>query len=292
MKNFVELAAYLKSSRELSGISIEDFAKLTKIPKHTLLALECGNNIRLPPSIFVRGYINSYTTELNLPAEETIAVYDEILLKKNTIDHERKKAIKQIELEKLLIKKKKNNKMIFSFFIGLLAIAIMLALFLFALKFIKNKATDTTKLKNDEFELVTLPVDIMSTVESVPEVEPELNNISNAISQESMRESKKVEEKNAITDDKDSLISDNKRIETIKKPIRLIVSGNTWVLVENRKGTVFSGLARSGQIVELEGEPPFVLKVGMPEHVKIENKGVITSFDKAKSEGMFGVTFL
>lgn len=108
MKNFDELASYLKSSRELSGISIEDFSNKTKIPKHTLLALEGANNVRLPPTIFVRGYINSYVNEFNLPVEKTLSVYDEILSERDRLVQELKKSIKQKKQEAILIRRKKN----------------------------------------------------------------------------------------------------------------------------------------------------------------------------------------
>jgi hypothetical protein len=54
---------------------------------------------------------------------------------------------------------------------------------------------------------------------------------------------------------------------------QIILSGNSWIFIENREGVVFSGLAKTGDKISLTGNPPFMIKVGLPENVFLHENG-------------------
>ena len=57
MESMGTLGAYLKKTRELHGISIEELASSTKINISVLAALENDDFKKLPAAIFVKGFI-------------------------------------------------------------------------------------------------------------------------------------------------------------------------------------------------------------------------------------------
>lgn len=75
-ENMGTLGAYLKKTRELHGISIEELASSTKINISVLAALESDNFKKLPAPIFVKGFIRSYLKYLGVDPKEAILFYE------------------------------------------------------------------------------------------------------------------------------------------------------------------------------------------------------------------------
>jgi len=75
-ENVGTLGAYLKKTRELHGISIEELASSTKINISVLAALESDNFKKLPAPIFVKGFIRSYLKYLGVDPKEAILFYE------------------------------------------------------------------------------------------------------------------------------------------------------------------------------------------------------------------------
>lgn len=76
-KNLSELGNILRHTREERGLSLENVAKDTKIPRSHLLAIESGEMDRLPGKIFARFFIKEYLTYLGL--SELWSQYDSFL---------------------------------------------------------------------------------------------------------------------------------------------------------------------------------------------------------------------
>ncbi|HHZ04847.1 RodZ domain-containing protein [Acetomicrobium hydrogeniformans] len=76
-KNLSELGDILRRTREERGLSLEDVAKDTKIPRSHLLAIESGEMDRLPGRIFARFFIKEYLSYLGL--SELWSQYDSFL---------------------------------------------------------------------------------------------------------------------------------------------------------------------------------------------------------------------
>lgn len=69
----------LRAEREARGISQEDAANRLNLTVTFLQALEADEYERLPERAFVRGYIRNYARELDLPADELVSVFSEIM---------------------------------------------------------------------------------------------------------------------------------------------------------------------------------------------------------------------
>lgn len=69
----------LRAEREARGISQEEAAGRLNLTVTFLQALETDDYERLPEATFVRGYIRNYARELDLPADELVSVFSEIL---------------------------------------------------------------------------------------------------------------------------------------------------------------------------------------------------------------------
>ncbi len=71
----------LKEAREARGLSLDDAARVTRIGKGYLQALEEGMFHRLPSAVYVKGFLRVYATYLKLPENEILYSYE-----KNTAD--------------------------------------------------------------------------------------------------------------------------------------------------------------------------------------------------------------
>jgi transcriptional regulator with XRE-family HTH domain len=65
------IGAYLARQRELRGISVEELATLTRIPRRSLERLESGVFDRAPDG-FVRGFVRTVAAALGLDPDETV----------------------------------------------------------------------------------------------------------------------------------------------------------------------------------------------------------------------------
>ena len=72
-----EFCRFLRAHRERAALSIEDIARVTRIPEHSLRRLEAGQFDELPGDIFVRGFLRSYARCVGLEAGEVLRRYAE-----------------------------------------------------------------------------------------------------------------------------------------------------------------------------------------------------------------------
>ncbi len=66
------VGARLREARVMRGMSIEDIAQVTKIPRASVAALEAWELHRLPPLVFVRGFIRAYAAAVGLDGNELV----------------------------------------------------------------------------------------------------------------------------------------------------------------------------------------------------------------------------
>lgn len=66
---------YLRESRDHAAMSIEDIARVTKIPERSLRYLEDGTFEKLPADVFVRGFLRSYARCVGIDAEDVVRRY-------------------------------------------------------------------------------------------------------------------------------------------------------------------------------------------------------------------------
>jgi cytoskeletal protein RodZ len=72
-----ELGQRLREARERKGVSLAEVEVATRIRQRYLVALEEGDYEKLPPGVYVRGFLRSLSAYLNLDATELIALYSQ-----------------------------------------------------------------------------------------------------------------------------------------------------------------------------------------------------------------------
>lgn len=77
------LSQLINQALEEQRVNIDRLASSTNIPKRYLTALKDGDIKNLPPAPYVRGYILKIAEVLNLEAENLIAAYRELTLKRS-----------------------------------------------------------------------------------------------------------------------------------------------------------------------------------------------------------------
>jgi len=96
------LGKFLRKERETRNISLEEVSKSTKIKQHHLKAIEEGRYELLPPTPYVKGYLNVYAKYLTLDPKNIVLRYEEYL--KSLIPPE------SIELQHHALSKKKSAR--------------------------------------------------------------------------------------------------------------------------------------------------------------------------------------
>lgn len=64
-----EIGQTLQRARVASGMSIEDVARETRVPRLSLEAIEAGDRDALPATVFARGFVRSYAIAVGVAPE-------------------------------------------------------------------------------------------------------------------------------------------------------------------------------------------------------------------------------
>jgi cytoskeleton protein RodZ len=88
----ISLGIFLKKSREERHIELDEVAKATRIQRHSLEAIENDEWSKLPPQVFIKGFLKSYAEFLGLDKETVIHHY----LRTSSFEKTTPKALKKI----------------------------------------------------------------------------------------------------------------------------------------------------------------------------------------------------
>ncbi len=72
-----DFGSYLKSERELRGISLEEISEVTKVRLSFLQAIEKNEFDSFPGEVFIKGYIRSYANAIGSDVDEVLNIYDD-----------------------------------------------------------------------------------------------------------------------------------------------------------------------------------------------------------------------
>lgn len=81
-----DFGSYLKSERELRGVTLDELYSKTKIPVRHLQALENNQFDELPEEVFIRGYIRSVAKVIGAQEDEVLSTYMDIKKTAPSID--------------------------------------------------------------------------------------------------------------------------------------------------------------------------------------------------------------
>ena len=74
---------FLREERERRHVSLAELARSTKLSVSSLKLMETGNLDDLPPDVFVRGFIRSYSKSLGIPSSEPLGLLDQTLAERH-----------------------------------------------------------------------------------------------------------------------------------------------------------------------------------------------------------------
>lgn len=72
----LSVGSYLRELRERRGVSLDEIARVTRVGRSYLEALEAGDFAKLPAPVFTRGFIRAYCQALGEPLEDALARYE------------------------------------------------------------------------------------------------------------------------------------------------------------------------------------------------------------------------
>ena len=90
-----DFGSYLKSERELRGVTLEELHSKTKIPARYLQALENNQFGELPEEVFIRGYLRSISHVIGAQEDEVLSTYMDIKKTAPSIDIENLSTLNQ-----------------------------------------------------------------------------------------------------------------------------------------------------------------------------------------------------
>ena len=78
-KNSLSFGYYLKTIRAEKGISLDEVSEKTRIRIENLLLIEKEDHDRLPPEVFVKGFLRAYAEAVGINGDEAVKRYESSL---------------------------------------------------------------------------------------------------------------------------------------------------------------------------------------------------------------------
>ena len=234
------LGDYLKNQRESRNITLEEVAKVTKIRKTILKAIEGNRHELLPPRVFTQGFLKIYASFLELDESAVVKRYQEAL-EGIQLNGAKEKRGKQKPPKKALIP----TRVLILFAIFVLALAVWF--FVFPQKEKGIFVPESDQRKSVSKSAKSLPV----TVSVMPEEKPE-------------GEIDGEEEKLDILDegtDRNN-VEEIKEVEVEKMILRVLSSEITWIKFQLDNEEPFDVLLKSGESFRVKASEKFNLRIG------------------------------
>ena len=235
----------LLSSRSSKNLSLEECSKQTKIPINFLSSLEDGDLKSLPDSVYTEFHIKKYFSFLEVSSESCLKDL-KLNLTKKTFNEEEIKDDEKINYFKLL---GKSNY----FFIGMFALALTFMTLIFFLRNDKDYSKDNNQILGN---IETLEITSNDKEQDFEDI------VKGDFLDEPGSKDKKLNEDKKVS----TLI---KPIEVIPDKIKIIVSSESWIIIEDKfnKNLIYELMENEEQ--EVLGYRPLIFKIGNPEATKI-----------------------
>ena len=235
----------LLSSRSSKNLSLEECSEQTKIPINFLSSLEEGDLKSLPDSVYTEFHIKKYFSFLEVSSESCLKDLKLNLTKKISKEEEIKDDDK-INYFKLL---GKSNY----FFIGMFVLGLTFMALIFFLRNDKDYSKDNNQILEN---IETLEITSNDKEQDFEDI------VKGDFLDEPGSKDKKLNEDKKVS----TLI---KPIEVIPDKIKIIVSGESWIIIEDKfnKNLIYELMENEEQ--EVLGYRPLIFKIGNPEATKI-----------------------
>ncbi|MGM0420069.1 MAG: helix-turn-helix domain-containing protein [Bacillota bacterium] len=299
----------LRETREEKGLTLEDAAKGTKIRKKYILALENDDYTKIPGQVYVRAFLKTYATYLDIDPEEILQEFE--------LD-------KQLEgVEKEGLGRKRRSKKHKSFFLidlfskitGKVMIILIILLLLAGVVgyniILMDRGVDESTIveeelelrdNNEEFEssdeIVANPDELDSFEESTDEnlsldseitdenseetdeinletedSDQEETSEGDTNSQEDNPTSEAAEETEELEEAEEAATDEEAEEEIADRSFNIFASGESWVRVTVDGEVEYEGILSSGDTREFEPEEQVLIRVGNASAISIEYQG-------------------
>ncbi|MDM8563474.1 DUF4115 domain-containing protein [Candidatus Marithioploca araucensis] len=275
----------LRNAREQSKMSVKYAAKKLFLETGVIRALEADKYDGLPPSVFVRGYLRNYAKLQKIPQKSMMESFETMVNQQPTLSPVKPKIKSQV----------KRNAFDQDFLLPSVGTFIAIILMIFTWQFYP-----TTNYIYQSHEETWSPSDIHSLMES--EIVPPMAQTGDKIAEseivppmaqtgDKIAESEIVPPMAQTAPKEDILVATETSTKTSTNPeqiLRIHFKDRAWIrIVDKEKKKLYQGIGKTGEILSLEGIPPFNLKVGHFAGVDIEYNGKIDNvkvFPKSKSK--------
>ena len=244
-----EWESQLKSSRSSKGLSLEQCSDLTKIPTSFLISLENRDFSSLPAKVYSEFHIKKYFSFLGVDPNKCLQEY--------------KASISELNFEEKIKEKKQEKNIHPSFLInspyllpGIFIFSVFGLILTMTFQESDNLLDEKEFSKSLEIEIENKEVLLESQKEkSVPE------NISLL-----------------ITKEVENVLEKSTEIEPDR--IKIVVSGESWIIIEegNGKNLIYELMQNEEQ--EVLGYRPLIFKIGNPEATKIQINNKIINISR------------
>ncbi len=261
--------ALLKQARERQGLTVEEVAKTLYLTRTKLRHLEGDEYDKLQSHVFIKGYLRKYAPVVGLDAEHLVELYQKI---SNQISE----AMDQLDDKDEDIPNTLIPKFVVPAALFGIAAAILITIFVFVGDDDTNKAplTPASEIDSELAERVQ--------ARSMEQQEPE-PNLDRELAAEVRENTETVgvasNETPAPTEIRPNVVANNTPSVAARPnsqtandgpDLRFEFSEDCWLEVRDQFDTIiYTDVAKAGESLELQGEPPFSMTLGNAQAVTL-----------------------
>lgn len=266
----------LREAREALNLSQDEIARRLHLDLKMIKALEGDDYKKLPPAIFVTGYLRNYARLTNLPADELIASYN-------------RAAGTQPPPIKILVPSKQGAEhrsdrpvQLTTYVIALAVLVVVLGLWWWQGRGEPDVMIGVAPAATDVgADVVPLPLQQPEggSTELIPVPIPGGNVPSGAVGK--VMPTPGLNQSRPLVPSANGVASPVSPVSIIPAVIKLTFEADSWVqIIDANEQRVFYDLGKEGVIRTLQGVPPLQVVIGFSPGVKIEYNGVL--FDHSR----------
>jgi len=286
--NFDDISpgARLRYEREQRNLSIQNVADHLYLETRVIKCLENDEYDSLPPGIFIRGYIRNYAKYLEIPSEPLIKGYRELANEveeeeesQPTVQQQKQKPVRrtnQVSSKDLWFK-------VLTFTIVITSLVLMALWRLNPIDSQRENAGDaSTELIDNGESIQTLPINLEEEEMLLPSegASEEENGSDNPnatttstppppVSSTNSSETTEFETEQSLE------VTEAVEPETgDERKLKIFFDDVAWVgVIDGTEKELKSGTVSKGEVLTLEGQPPFKIKSARLDKIRVEYKG-------------------
>lgn len=242
-----ELGARLKEARVSKGYSLDDLQEITKIQKRYLSAIEEGNYSIMPGTFYVRAFIKQYAEAVGLDSNELLETFKgEIPANKTTQNVTATTNIQQPQQRRSLARKTAKGS---SDWMPKIIVALFIIIIIAAIWFLKQHNSSSEVVdepKQQDVKVESKNIDSNSNKDKEAQTKSDSNSQDQTNSANDTSKNKETKQK--ISDgvlENDSITTTYTLTGAKEFKVKVKVTGNTWVGIQDETGTEISSDATS-----------------------------------------------